>query len=220
MTLFSSLSLPELVTLSVALAAILTVGSASLRTNVRLFALQTLLMSIATALYGLHRGQPHLYLLAAALFVFKTVGVPCFLDFAIKRVGASYDRGNAISAPLAMHVSTAVLAISFLLARQLPVPAGDGSGWPGATAAISIVCTGLVMMLTRRIALSQIIGFLVLENGIYLFGLTQTKGMPMLVEMGVLLDVLTGVMIAGLLVFRIKKTFEHIDVTMLSELRD
>ncbi len=220
MTLFSALSLPELVTLSVALTAILTVGSTHLRTNVVLFAFQTLLMSIATAMYGQHRGESHLYLLAMALFVFKTVAVPCFLVFAIKRVGANHDRGNAMPAPLAMHVSVAFLGISFLLARQLPVPAGDGCGWPGATAAISIVFTGLIMMFTRRIALSQIIGYLVLENGIYLFGLTQTKGMPMLVEMGIMLDVLTGVMIAGLLVFRIKKSFEHIDVTMLAELRD
>ena len=77
-----------------------------------------------------------------------------------------------------------------------------------------------MIMLTRRIALSQVIGFLVMEDGIYLFGLTQTKGMPMLIEMGILLDVLVGVMIAGLIAFRIKRSFEHIDVTMLSELRD
>ncbi|HEY9785710.1 MAG TPA: hypothetical protein V6D17_09935, partial [Candidatus Obscuribacterales bacterium] len=89
-----------------------------------------------------------------------------------------------------------------------------------ATASISLLFTGLILMLTRRIALSQIVGFLVLENGIYLFALTQTRGMPMVVEMGILLDVLVGVMIAGLLVFRIQKSFEHIDVTQLTELRD
>jgi hydrogenase-4 component E len=65
-----------------------------------------------------------------------------------------------------------------------------------------------------------VIGFLVIENGIYLFSLTQTGGLPILVEMGVLLDLLVGIMIAGLLLHRIKKSFEHIDVTKLTGLRD
>ena len=68
--------------------------------------------------------------------------------------------------------------------------------------------------------MSQIIGFLTMENGIFIFALTQTAGMPMLVEMGILLDVLVGVMITGLLLFGIKKSFEHIDVTQMTELKD
>jgi hydrogenase-4 component E len=87
-------------------------------------------------------------------------------------------------------------------------------------AAMSLLFTGVLLMLTRKLAISQIIGFLVMENGIYLFALTQTHGMPMIVEMGILLDVLVGVMITGLLLFNIKKSFEHIDVTQLTDLRD
>jgi hydrogenase-4 component E len=80
--------------------------------------------------------------------------------------------------------------------------------------------TGIVLMLTRKVAVSQIIGFLVIENGIYTFALMQTHDMPMIVEMGILLDVLVGVMIAGLLVFSIQKSFEHVDVARLTELKD
>ena len=75
-------------------------------------------------------------------------------------------------------------------------------------------------MLTRRVAISGIIGFLVIENGIYTFALIQTRNMPFIVEMGILLDVLVGVMIAGLLVFSIHKSFEHIDVAQLTDLKD
>jgi hydrogenase-4 component E len=74
-------------------------------------------------------------------------------------------------------------------------------------------------MLTRRLALSQVIGFLVLENGIFLYGLTQTHGMPLLVEMGVIFDVLVGVLVSGLVIFRLNRSFEHIDVTQLRGLR-
>jgi hydrogenase-4 component E len=65
-----------------------------------------------------------------------------------------------------------------------------------------------------------VIGFLVLENGIFLYALTQTHGMPLIIEMGVLLDVLAGVMVAGLVIFRLNRSFEHIDVTQLTGLRD
>jgi hydrogenase-4 component E len=87
-------------------------------------------------------------------------------------------------------------------------------------AAMSLLITGVLLMLTRKLAISQIIGFLVMENGIFFFALTQTDGMPMIIEMGILLDVLVGVMIAGLMLFNIKKSFEHIDVTRLLNLRD
>jgi hydrogenase-4 component E len=70
------------------------------------------------------------------------------------------------------------------------------------------------------VALSQIVGFMVMENGIYLFGLAVTNGMPLFIEMGIMLDLMAGVMITGLIVFRIKKNFEHIDVTLLSELKE
>ena len=75
------------------------------------------------------------------------------------------------------------------------------------------------MMLTRRLALSQIIGFITLENGVYTFALTQTDGLPILIEMAVFIDILGAVMLAGVLIFNIKRSFEHIDVTRLSNLK-
>ncbi len=215
-----SLSLNDLVAFSIAVCAILMVGSTHLRLNIFLFSLQTMLLVYLSTLYAHHHAEEHLYLIALALFALKAVGVPVFLLRIIRQVHVQRDAGTLLSAPIAMHTALAFLAVSYMLARQLPVPPSAGLGWPGATAAISLVCTGLLLMLTRRIALSQIIGFLVMENGIYLFGLTQTRGMPMLVEMGVMLDVLVGVMISGLLAFRIQKSFEHIDVSMLVDSKE
>ena len=74
-------------------------------------------------------------------------------------------------------------------------------------------------MITRRLALSQLVGLLVLENGILLFGLTQTHGMPLMVEMGAVFEILVGVLIGGLVIFRLNRSFEHIDVTDLTRLR-
>lgn len=211
----------EMFPLLIALTAILMVGSTHIPLNIWMFSVQTTLLAAATAMYAAQRADLHLFAIAAALFALKAIGVPKFLSFIIRKVDVQRDSGTLIPTPIALHVSIGFLVISYMLAVQLPVPAAAyGAGWPSATASISLVCTGLILMLTRRIALSQIVGFLVMENGIYLFGLSQTHGVPMLVETGILLDVMAGVMIGGLIAFRIKRNFEHIDVTLLSELKE
>jgi hydrogenase-4 component E len=213
-------SVADLLALGCALAAILATGSTHLRMNIRLFALQTFCLAIITGLIGYQRQDMHLMVFAIVLFLVKTIGVPAFLQFIIRKVNVLRDSGTVIPSAMAMLIAFAMLVLSYFMAMQLPVPGGAGSLFPSATAAISLVGTGLLLMLTRRIALSQIIGFLVMENGIYLFGLMQTHGMPMMIELGVMLDVLVSVMVGGLLAFQIKKDFEHIDVTLLSELRE
>lgn len=214
------LSASDLFALAAALFAILLVGSTHLRVNIDLFRLQVIALCLVSAFHGYRHNDPHLYLIAGVLFALKAIAVPAFLQHIIRKVHVHRDAGTVLTAPLAMHLSLGFLIIGYLLSRELPVPSTGELGWPGATAAISLVCTGLLVMMTRRIALSQVIGFLVMENGIYLFGVTQTTGMPLLVEMGILLDVLVGVMISGLIAFRIQKSFEHIDVTMLAELKE
>jgi hydrogenase-4 component E len=138
----------------------------------------------------------------------------------IDTIQVDSDAGAFIVAPIAMLAGIGMLGVSYLLSYQLPGLPGDRESHLGAVSAMSILFTGVLLMLARRVAISQITGFLVLENGIYLFALTQTHGMPLFIEMGALLELLGGVMIFGLLTFRIKKSFEHIDVTQLSELRE
>lgn len=215
-----TISTIDMFALVTAFTAILMIGTTHLRLNIGVFSIQTLVLATITAMYAVYRHETHLWLVAAALVLLKAFGVPKFLSFIIRKVNVQRDSSTFVPASIAMHISIVFLIVSYLLARQLPDAASYSSGWPTATAAISLVCSGLTVMLTRRSALSQIVGFLIMENGIYLFGLTHTRGMPLLIEMGIMLDVLAGVMIAGLIVFRIKKDFEHIDVSKLAELRE
>lgn len=210
----------ELVQIIPAVTAILMTGATDLRGNILMYSGQTLAIGIATALFAFLTYEPGLYGIAVGIVLAKGIAVPAFLGHIADRIKTRSDSGTVIAPPLAMHLSIVLLGLSGLLAMGLPIPAHDAGGWIGATAGVSLVFSGMILMLTRKAALSQIVGFLVLENGIYLFALTQTHGMPMLVEMGVLLDVLVGVMIAGLLVFRIQHSFEHIDVTQLSQLKE
>jgi hydrogenase-4 component E len=213
----------EFLAIAAAIFAVLMAGSGTLRLNLRLYALQTVCIAFAT-IAAAQQEAPDLafngMLTASAIIGLKALGVPYFLERIIKKIDVRSDPGTMLPIPLSMHVSIAFLALSQFIAQSLPHPAGLPGTIGGATAAISLVFTGILFMLTRRVALSQVIGFLTMENGIYLFAMDQTQGMPMIVEMGMLLDVLVAVMIAGLIVFRIKKSFEHIDVTQLTDLKE
>jgi hydrogenase-4 component E len=152
--------------------------------------------------------------------LFKAIFVPIFLSVICRRINVLSDSTIFLPAPICMHIGIALLGVGYLISAQMPGVIAGSEGRIGATAAFSLIFGGVLMMLTRKAAISQILGFLVIENGIYLFGLSETHGMPMMVEMGILLDLLVGVMIGGLLLLRIKKNFEHIDVTQLTTLRD
>ncbi len=208
----------EICLIAAAVTAALMTGSLHIRVNLWFYGIETFLIACATGLTAQLHSESSLYFIALLIIALKSCGIPTFLAWTMKKLQVNRDLGTIITPPLAMHGSIVLLALSFLLTKDLP-PSEAGS-WYGAAAGISLVFTGLILMLTRRLAVSQILGFLVIENGIYVFALTQAHGMPMFVEMGVLLDVLVAVMIAGLLTFKIQKSFEHIDVAKLTHLKD
>lgn len=205
--------------LTAATIAILMLGTTDLRLNLSFFALHTILIAVEAVLLESLVGREHSYIEPICFGLFKGIGAPLFLNWIIQKVNVQRDTGY-LSAALSMHLGILLLGVSYLLSVHLPRMVPDVNSTMASMAALSLLFTGVLIMTTRKLAISQIIGFLVLENGIYVFTLTQTHGMPMMVGMGVLLDVLVGVMIGGMLLFNIKKSFEHIDVTQLTDLRD
>jgi hydrogenase-4 component E len=213
----------EIIGVAAAIIAILMLGSRNLRFQLSMLVWQILLIAGATALFAFEYQQYHFLIVAVILFLQRAVVVPVFLDYIVKAVGVSNDPGMIIPAPLTMHLSILLLGLSFWVSTHLPVPTPTGiaNGIVIATAAapMSLLFSGLLMMLTRRLALSQIVGFITIENGVYLFALAQTDGLPYLIEMAVFVDILGTIMIAGVLIFSIKRSFEHIDVTRLRNLK-
>ena len=210
----------QLLEIMVAVTAVMMLGTTNIRSNLDMFALHTALLAAVTAVSGFIRHENHFYVIALAFFLVKAVGAPYFLRWIMKKIEVQTDIGAYIPTPIALHTGIILMGVSYVLARDLPGAYVNVDATYGATSSLSLIFVGVLMMVTRKLALSQIGGFLVIENGIFMFTLSKTHGMPMAVEMGILLDVLVGVMIAGLLLFRIKKSFEHIDVTKLTELRD
>ncbi|HEY9714281.1 MAG TPA: hypothetical protein V6C72_12500 [Chroococcales cyanobacterium] len=204
----------------VAVTAVLMLGTANIRMNLATYSLHTMLLSALTASIGYVRHENHFYIVAAAVFLIKGIGAPTFLRWILGKIQVQNDPGLYLPASISMHTGIVLMGVSYLLAKDLPGAYVTADATYGAASALSLLFSGILMMVTRRTAMSQIIGFLLIENGIFLFTLSKTAGMPMAVEMGILLDVLVGIMVAGLLLFRIQKSFEHIDVTKMTELRD
>jgi hydrogenase-4 component E len=204
-----------------ALAAITGVwmaGVTRVHSLVWLFALQTAVLGVITALVGVGHAAPDYFALAAVVVIVKALAIPWFLDHTAERVHVQRDRGALLNPTLALLMGIGAVTAGYFLAPSV-APLHTTS--PGAAGmALCLLLVGMLLMLTRRLAISQVIGFLALENGIYLYALTQTHGIPLMVEMGILLDVLVGVMIAGVVIFRLNRSFEHIDVSQLRGLRD
>lgn len=209
----------EVVGILSAVIAVLMLGSRNVHFQLTMFSLQVWLIAGETALFAYQYKQPHFYIIALTLLLQRAIVVPIFLNWIVKRIQISDDPGMLLPAPLAMHFSILIFGLSFFVAQHLPSPDGGPIVIATATAGISHLFSGLMMMLTRKLALSQIIGFLILENGVYLFAFSQTDGLPLLIELAVFIDILGAVMIAGVLIFQIKKSFEHIDVSRLKDLK-
>jgi hydrogenase-4 component E len=207
----------EITGIMCAVIAVFMLGSRHIRFQLSMYTLQIWIIASSTIYYGYEHNDWHYYVITFFLVLQRAVIVPTFLEWIVKHIHVSSDPGMLIPAPLTMHLSILLFSLSFFVSQHLPMPAAGSMVTATATASLSHIFSGLLLMLTRRLALSQIIGFLTLENGIILFALTQTAGLPWLIELAVFVDILGAVMIAGLLVFNIKKSFEHIDVSRLTD---
>jgi len=197
---------------SAALLALWMVGITDFRASVTLFGIQSFVLGLVAIAIGARHGEPLLILVGVAVIVLKGLIVPYYLIYAGRRIGCRRDSLMPVSAPTQFFIALSLLSLVLLLRplhAELPT---------STLPAVGILILGMMLMITRRLAVSQIVGFLVLENGIFLYTIGQSHSMPIVVEIGVLMDVLSCVMLAGLLAFKINKTFEHIDVAELTEL--
>src|SRR5438876_10776133 len=189
------------------------VGLTHLRSKLTLYGLQALALGALAAWTGYEHGEPALLLAGLAVASVKGIAVPVYLGRVMQRIGCRRDEGMILAPPLLLLMTMAALG-ALLLMRPF-----DAEISLSAQPAVGLIMVGMVLMVSRRLAISQILGFLVLENGIFFYTISQPHAMPLVVELGVLLDVLVATMLAGLLAFRIGDSFEHIDVTELRQLR-
>ncbi|MDD4907689.1 MAG: hydrogenase, partial [Candidatus Omnitrophica bacterium] len=163
-------------------------------------------------------GRADLYIIAGLLFIIKIVAIPQFLYYGIKRLKVKEDIGLFINSQLSLLWALGFTYLSWIFAQHL-VYSDDGARAIILTVAFFMVLSGVFLMMLRMTALAQIIGLLVMENGLFLVASTVSGGMPFFVEIAIFFDVFVSVVIMGFFVYRINKLFTHIDVNKLSRLK-
>jgi hydrogenase-4 component E len=210
---------PQLVLLFVVLTDFAVLGTTRLSTCIRALAVQGLLLGVLPLLLSTHL-SPHVVLLAVGTLVVKAVVLPWFLTWAIREVAVRREVEPLVGYITSLLLGALALGLAFAIATRLPLPLARTQEALLVPVSLTTVMIGLIVLTTRRKAVTQVVGYLMLENGIYLFGLTQAESVPFLLELGVLLDVFVGVFIMGIVVFHINREFDSLDSARLTELQD
>jgi hydrogenase-4 component E len=184
-----------------------------------LFAAQGLALAISTAIvaYGTH--QTHLYWSAGITLLLKVIVLPLLLHRLIRRLDVRWDVEGLINIPTTMLIGIVLVVFAFNLALPISQLANTVTRSTLGIAMASVMLSFL-MMITRRKAIPQVIGFLAMENGLFFAATSATYGMPMVVELGIALDVLVGTLIFGVFFFHIRNTFESLDIHHLEKLKE
>jgi hydrogenase-4 component E len=186
---------------------------------IHLFTLQGATLVIATAVVGHVTDQPHLYLSAGITLVLKVLLIPWLLHRVIDRLDVRWDVETLINIPTTMLLGILLVIFAFNLA--LPIAQFSSSIARGSLGiALGCVLLSFLMMITRAKAVPQVIGFLSMENGLFFAATSATYGMPMVVELGIALDVLIGVLILGVFLFQIREQFDSLDIRHLERLKE
>ena len=184
-----------------------------------LFAAQGLVLCLSTAFVAWATGQTHLYWSTGLTFVLKVLLLPWILHRLIRRLDVKWDVETLINIPTTMLVGLVLVILAFNLAQPVSELAGTVTrGTLGI--ALAAVLLAFLMMITRSKAVPQVIGFLAMENALFFAATAATYGMPMVVELGIALDVLVGVVILGVFFFQIRERFDSLDIHHLEKLRE
>jgi len=184
-----------------------------------LFAAQGLVLCLSAAFVAWATGQTHLYWSAGLTFVLKVLLLPWILHRLIRRLDVKWDVETLINIPTTMLVGLVLVILAFNLAQPVSELAGTVTrGTLGI--ALAAVLLAFLMMITRSKAVPQVIGFLAMETSLFFAATAATYGMPMVVELGIALDVLVGVIILGVFFFQIRERFDSLDIHHLEKLKE
>ncbi|MGA7327102.1 MAG: hydrogenase-4 component E [Rhodomicrobium sp.] len=182
-----------------------------------IFALHALVLALSVAWQGFIQNAPHLYVTASIALVFKAIIIPVVLHRIIVGLGIHREIEKVVGVGTAMLFGMGLVALSMVVMLRATHDA-DPLAREDLAFALSVVLLGLLMMVTRRNAVSQVVGFMSLENGLVLAA-TGAKGMPLVVEISIAFSILIAFIVIGIFLFRIRERFDTVDVQALDRFR-
>ena len=192
-------------------------GTSRMHVAIRTVAFQGVILGILSGIT--HSLTLHLVLITGGIIFAKGFFIPWLLFRAMRRVEIREEVEPFLSHTATLLLCAVTTALAFVFAAKLPL-APQHQGLLFVPAAIATIITGFLVLTTRKKAITQVIGYLILENGIFIFGLLLSQAMPVMVEAGVLLDLIVGIFVMGIIINQISREFSSIDTSRLTALRE
>jgi hydrogenase-4 component E len=186
-------------------------------TCIVLFGAQSAVITVQILATAYVHKSAEAYVVAGLVFFVKVLGIPYALFRIVRELKTPRYVAASTTPSQSVFIAVVLIVLSFVAVQ--PYVRSLRLEEHMLAAAVALILTGGFLMVSRNKALMQVVGLLVLENGIFLAALITTFGMPLMVEIGIVFDLLMGVFLMGLFVFRIRDTFEHLDVSKLRKLR-
>lgn len=206
----------SVLTILLLFTALLLTRVSRLKTAVNIILAQSLMVALACGAAGIEAGAMHMYIAAGLTGIIKVGLIP----YGLMNIVSKLKNEREDNPFLKVNSSTASACVAIVLAYSLIDHALPGAGSRDSLAsAVAMTLIGLLLIMTRRQAVMQIIGLITMENGIYLVGLSVTKGLPLIIELGVFFDVLVAVVVLGILTYRLKLSGISTDTSMLKKLK-
>lgn len=202
----------------IVLSSIIMTGCHRLETIIRLFALQSFGLVIVILISGIARNSHGAFVISGITLLGKCILIPWVLTFVLDKVKIRREVETYIGLPASMLICCMVSAFVFYITTNYKI-ANEVMSSSLLSASVSMILIGLFIMMTRKKAITQILGLYVMENGIFALSIDTIFDMPLVVEMGIFLDLLIGAMVMAIYVYRIKQSFDTINVEELQELK-
>jgi hydrogenase-4 component E len=174
---------------------------------VNVFALQSVFLALTAAFIAFFTGIHHIYIAALLTIVIKAVVIPRILKKVIRRIDVDRELEMNINVPTSLLICGALVILAFFITQPI-IPLGFLLTRDSLSIALAIILIGLFVMIARKQPMTQVIGFLIMENGLFLAATAAAYGMPLIVELGVFFDVLVGVLIIGIYTHQLQDTLD------------
>lgn len=217
------LNLLNVLSLLILISAFVLVANKRVNSYIKTFRLQSAFLALIAAIFGikhllLENRFDGVIIICILTVLLKVIYIPNMLKRIIQKVEYRVEKDFFINIPISIIICCGLVVLTWYVVSHI-----TGLEEPYSRRflvySLSVILIGLFFMISRKKAIGQIIGFLAIENGMFMAAMLMTSGMPMIVELGIFFDVLTAVLIMGVFVFKINETFEHIDINKLKNLR-
>ncbi|MDO9518061.1 MAG: hypothetical protein Q7J10_08455 [Methanosarcinaceae archaeon] len=212
---FGSGLMPALIAL-ILVSTFMLLGSKRLYTCVRAFGFQSFLLAVVAAVVAYSTGRSEIYVVSFLTLIIKAAIIPYVFIKISRDIGVKREIELYVNISPSLLIGGLLVVISYYLAQAININTQLSNY--ALSVSMSLLFIGLFIMISRKKAMTQMLGILIMENGIFLGAISLTYGMPLIVELGIFFDALVAVLIMGIMVFRINKTFETVDTDVLHTL--